>query len=137
MKKQVHPNYITASNLIFGSFGLGLLSLFFSDNILSSLQNANLSIGTIIFFIVIVVIGLFFIAGIGLTVRRGINSVKYFLIVIVILQVIGIPLRINALMQKPDHGILFMAQIIMLVWAVVLILIISKPLVNNPDNQQS
>lgn len=137
MKKQVHPNYIRASNIIFGSFGIGLLGLFFSDKILSTWQNNIFSIWQNIFFIVIFLIVLFLVAGIGLAVRRGVDSIKYLFIVMTILGIMVIPLRINDLMQKPDHGILVMAQTIMQVWAVILLIKIPKPLVNNPDDQQS
>jgi len=110
MDKQIHPNYIKSSNLIFGTVGLGLINFFFSSDLLSTGQN-----------IVTAILTLVIIAGIGFLVRQGKTWVKYLLLVFTVLGLIGIPFIINNITQRPVVGLINIAQTIMQIWAMVIL----------------
>ena len=115
MDKQIHPNYIKSSNLIFGTVGLGLINFFFSSDVLNTGQN-----------IVTAILTLVIIAGIGFLVRQGKDWVKYLLLVFTVLGLISIPFIINNISQRPVVGLINIAQTIMQIWATVLLFKVSK-----------
>ena len=115
MDKQIHPNYINSSNLIFGSVGLGLINFFFSSDVLNTGQNIATAILTLVI-----------IAGIGFLVRQGKDWVKYLLLVFTVLGLISIPFIINTISQGPVVGLINIAQTIMQIWAMVLLFKVPK-----------
>ena len=124
MDKQIHPNYIKSSNLIFGTVGLGLINFFFSSDFLNTGQN----IATAIFILVI-------IAGIGFLVRQGKAWVKYLLLVFTVFGLIGIPFIINNITQTPVVGLINIAQTIMQIWAMVILFKVPKKADDKMNNE--
>jgi len=115
MDKQIHPNYIKASNLIYGTVGLGLINLVFAGELLKTGQN-----------IVTAFITLVMISGLGYLVRQGKDWVKYILLVLLAFGLIGIQFIINNIVQRPVVGIVNIAQTIMQLWATVLLFKVKK-----------
>jgi hypothetical protein len=124
MEKQLSPNFKKASNLIFGTVGLGLINLF--------LLRDDLSYGKNLFVVVFIQI---IIAGLGYLVRRGYRWIKYLLLVLTVLGLTDVPSIINNLTQKPIIEIINIAQIIMQIWAVVLLFKVPKSMGNNSTGQ--
>ncbi len=124
MEKHIHPNYIKSSNLIFVTVGLGLINFFFSSDLLNTGQNIAIAILTLII-----------IAGIGLLVRQGKAWVKYLLLVLTILGLIGIPSIINNIALRPVVGFVNIAQTIMQIWAIVLLFMVPKNTDNKTNDQ--
>ncbi len=115
MDKQIHPNYIKSSNLIFGTVGLGLINFFFANELLKTGQNIATAILT-----------LMIIAGFAYLVRQGKNWVKYLLLVIMVFGLIGLLFIINNILQRPIVGVINIAQTIMQLWATVLLFKVPK-----------
>ncbi len=115
MDNLIHSNFIKSSNLIFGTVGLGIINMFFSSDILNNGRN-----------IAVAVITLMLMAGLGFLVRQGKDWVKYLLLVLTIGGVLGIPVFINNIIEKPVVGIINILQTIMQVWAVVLLFKVPK-----------
>lgn len=124
MDKQIHPNYIKSSNLIFGTVGLGLINFFFSSDLLNTGQNIATAILTLVI-----------IAGIGYLVRQGKGWVKYLLLVFMVFGLIGIPFIINNIVQKPMVGIVNIAQTIMQLGATVLLFKVPKIVDDKINNE--
>ncbi len=124
MDKQIHPNYIKSSNLIFGTVGLGLINFFFSSDLLNTGQNIATAILTLVI-----------IAGIGYLVRQGKDWVKYLLLVLMVFGLIGIPFIINNIVQKPMVGIVNIAQTIMQLGATVLLFKVPKIVDDKINNE--
>lgn len=120
MKKHIHPYYIKSSNLIFGTFGLGLINFFFSSDLLNNGQNIAIAIFTLII-----------IAGVGFLVRQGKAWVKYLLLAFTVIGLIGIPTIINNITQTLVVGLINIAQTIMQILAMVLLFMVPK----NTDNK--
>jgi len=123
MDKQIHPNYIKSSNLIFGTVGIGLINFFFSSDLLNTGQN-----------IVTAILTLVIISGIGFLVRQGKNWVKYLLLVSMVFGLIGIPFIINNIIQRPVVGIVNITQTIMQLCATVLLFKVPKIVNNKTSN---
>lgn len=121
MKKQVHENYIKSSNLIFVSSALGLISFYFSGHLFLNSLNITIAVFTVVFTV-----------GIGLLVRRGYHWIKIFLLIITLLGLIGIPLTLKNLTEKPIVGIINVIQTILQIWSVVLLFQIPKNFENKP-----
>ena len=126
MDQLIHSNFIKSSNLIFGTVGLGLINFFFSSDILNSGKN-----------VAIATITLLFIIGIGFLVRRGKHWVKYLLLILTILGLIGIPFIINNILEKPIVGIINIAQTIMQLWAMILLFQVPKAATDDFLNNNS
>lgn len=126
MDHLIHPNFIKSSNLIFGTVVLGIINMFFSSDILNNGKN-----------IAVAVITLMLIAGLGLLVRQGKNWVKYLLLVLTVVGVIGIPIFINNIIEKPVVGIINFVQTIMQVWATVLLFKVPKRTTSDFINENS
>jgi len=124
MDKQIHPNYIKSSNLIFGTVGFGLINFFFASELLSTGQNIATAILTLVF-----------IAGLGFLVRQGKDWVKYLLLVFLVFGLIGVPLIINNIVQRPVIGIINIVQTIMQLWATVLLFKFPK-IVDDKTNKE-
>jgi hypothetical protein len=110
MDSHLHSNYIKSSNLIFITAGLGVINLFFSNDLLINGQN-----------IATVIITPLFVAGIGFLVRQGKQWVKYLLLVLTVLGLLGMLLIINSLFERTISGIINITQTIMQVWATILL----------------
>lgn len=124
MGKQIHQNFIKSSNLIFITAGLGLINFFFARDLLSNGLNITIAVFTIAFII-----------GIGFLVRQGYNWVKIFLLIITILGLIGIPVTLKNLTEKPVVGIINVVQTILQIWSVVLLFKVPKlKTANSNDN---
>ncbi len=126
MDKQIHPNFIKSSNLIFGSVGLGLINFFFTSNILTSTKN-----------IILATITLLIITGLGFLVRQGKNWIKYLLLVLTIVGLIGIPFILKNTEQEPVVGIINIAQTILQVFAMYLLFRIPNLSEDNLINNNS
>ena len=124
MDKQIHPNYIKSSNLIFGTVGLGLINFFFSSELLNTGQNIATAILTLVI-----------IAGLGFLVRQGKDWVKYVLLVLMVLGLISIPFIITNIVQRPVVGLINIAQTIMQLWATVLLFKVPKTVDEKTDNE--
>ena len=124
MEKQIHPNYIKSSNLIFGTVGLGLINFFFARELLNTAQN----IATAILTLVIIV-------GLGYLVRQGKDWVKYVLLVFMVFGLISIPFIINNIVQMPIVGLINIAQTIMQLWATVLLFKVPKIVDDKTDSE--
>ena len=115
MEKHIHQNFIKSSNLIFITAGLGLINFFFASELLSNSFNIFVAVFT-----------LAFIIGIGFLVRQGYNWVKIFLLVITILGLIGIPVTLKNLTEKPIVGIINVIQTVLQIWSVILLFKVPK-----------
>ena len=124
MEKQIHPNFEKASNIIFGTVGLGLINLFLSRDALSYGKNLF-----VVVFIQLIIVAL------GYLVRRGYRWTKYLLLVLTFLGLTEIPSVINNLTQKPMVELINIAQTIMQIWTVVLLFKVPESLENNSTEQ--
>ncbi|TMI84281.1 MAG: hypothetical protein E6H10_06165 [Bacteroidetes bacterium] len=124
MEKQIHPNFKKASNIIFGTVGLGLINLFLSRDTLSYGKNLF-----VVVFIQLIIVAL------GYLVRRGYRWTKYLLLVLTFLGLTEIPSVINNLTQKPMVELINIAQTIMQIWTVVLLFKVPESLENNSTEQ--
>lgn len=115
MKTAIHSNFITASNLVWGTVGLGILAAFFSDRVIKTEKDILL---TVISFVMLVVLGYF--------IRQGQSWAKYLFVGLTIIGLLAIPTYISNLSQEPVTGIIFILQAILQVWAVVLLFQIPK-----------
>lgn len=115
MDKQIHPNYIKSSNLFHTTAGLGLINSFFASELLNTGQNNATAILTLLI-----------ISGIGFLIPQGKNWVKYLLLVFILLGLTGVPFMINNIIQRPIVGAINILQLIMQVWAMVLLFKIPK-----------
>jgi hypothetical protein len=103
-EKQVHLNYIKASNLIFASVVLSILSECFSG---------SLTIPNIIISLLIV--------GLGISVRKGKSWIKYILLVLTITGLAVTAFNMSFLIQNPLTGLLYFVQALIQIWVVILL----------------
>jgi len=115
MAPQIDLRYIKSSNLIFGIFGLGLINLYYERHLLTDVKN-----------IAIAVLALLFILATGFIVRIGQNWVKYLLLVLTVVGLIGVPVVLNNIVENPMSGIINVAQTILQIWALILLFRIPK-----------
>jgi len=111
----IHPNYKKSADLIYISATLGIGNLIWTYDILNS--------GIKIF---IAVISLAFIFGIGYLVSKGTEWIKYVLLILLILGLIGLPLIIINLKNEPIIGVINIVQTVLQIWALVLLFVIPK-----------
>ncbi len=124
MDNKLHPNFIKSSNLIFISFGVGLISLFLTrDQLITGEQKT------------VVALTMLFILGLGFLVRQGHGWVKYLLLVLTLLGLIGMLMIIPSLMQKPINGLISIIQTVLQVWAMILLFRIPS-VTNEKINEQ-
>ncbi len=115
MEKKVHENFIKSSNLIFITFGLGLINLFMTRSELITGTHKAIAITTMLF-----------ILGLGYLVRQGFDWVKYLLLVLTILGLISIPVTLMNLGQRPIIGLINVVQTVLQVWAMIILFKIPK-----------
>ena len=115
MAKHLHSNYIQSSNFIFVSAGLEMVGLFFAQDRLSNTTN-----------IAIAVVTISLIVGFGFLVRQGLNWIKYFLLALIILGVIGMLFIPDNEAENPIAKGINIAQTIIEIWAMVLLFKIPK-----------
>lgn len=115
MEKKLHENFIKSSNLIFITFGLGLINLFMTTSELVTGTHKAIAITTMLF-----------ILGLGYLVRQGFGWVKYLPLVLTILGLISIPVTIMNLGQRPIVGLINVAQTVLQVWAMIILFKIPK-----------
>ncbi len=108
MKNQISSNYIKASNLVFLTSGLVLISIF----ILSEDYPFGMNIYAVI-------IDLFFFGGMGLLIRRGVKWIKYALLLLVIIILYEAPSTIKS--NTPFAILTFFIQTITQIWAIILL----------------
>ena len=116
MKKQSHPNYMKASNILLGTVILLLINVFLEKGVLLYDKNS----------IYIVMMNIVLITGLGVLVRQGYKWVIYFPLTLSILYMIeAAALLLNApVIQIPQ--VLFFAQIVLVIWSTVLLFRIPK-----------
>ncbi|HBD26969.1 hypothetical protein [Flavobacterium sp.] len=115
MKKEIHLNYKKSSNLAFISAGLGILNLGLTPNIFSS----GLTIFTAIF-------TLAFVFGLAFLIRLGLPWVKYLLLVLFLIGLIGISFMIKNFEKNPIVGLINIAQTILQICSIILLFKIPK-----------
>lgn len=106
----IHPNHKKSADLIYLSGALGIGNLIWTYETLDN--------GMKIF---IASISLVFVFGIGYLVGKGTEWMKYALLVILILGLLGFPIVIANLKNEPVVGIINMVQTILQIWASVLL----------------
>lgn len=117
-KKEItitHPNHKKSADLIYLSGALGIGNLIWTYQILDS--------GMKIF---IALISLAFVFGIGYLVSKGTEWIKYVLLVILILGLLGFPFIIANIQNKPIFGIINIVQTVLQICALVLLFKIPK-----------
>jgi len=111
----IHKNHKKSADLIYlsGAFGIGNLILTYE-----TLDNGMK------FFIAL--FSLAFVFGIGYLVGKGTEWIKYVLLVILILGLLGFPFIIANLKNEPVVGIINIVQTVLQIWALVLLFKIPK-----------
>lgn len=115
MENQVHYNYIKASDLIFITIGLGIINVFLSPG---SLPNS--------FSIFVVILIFLFMIGNAFFIRQGHKWAKILYIVLFILGLLTIPSIIKIFSQNLIVGVINVVQIILQIWAFILLVRIPK-----------
>jgi len=115
MRKEKHLNYIQSSNLIFVAAALAIVRVFFSEDALSNSTN-----------IAIEVVSISLIFGLGIVIRQGFVWVKYLLLVLIILGVIGMLFIPGDKVENPIARVLNILQTIVQIWAIILLFKIPK-----------
>lgn len=106
----IHPNHKKAADLIYLSGALGIGNIIWKSDTLDS--------GIKIFIAVISVVLIF---GIGYFVSKGLEWIKYVLVIILGLGMLGLPFIIINLKNDPVLGIINIIQTILQVWSLVLL----------------
>ena len=115
MGKDLHQNYIKASNLTFVSALLGIINVVLLKGVLTN----TISIVTTIFTFL-------FIIGLGFLIRQGFEWIKYLLLFMMVFGLIGIPTWIKNLQEIPIVGLTNLIQIILQFWDLILVFKIPK-----------
>ncbi|WP_373748045.1 hypothetical protein [Kaistella sp.] len=111
----IHKNHKKSADLIYLSGALGIVNLIWSYETLDDGMNI---------FIALVSLALLF--GIGYLVSKGTEWVKYLLLVILSLGLLGFPFLIANLKNEPFVGIINIVQTVLQIWALVLLFKIPK-----------
>ncbi len=111
----IHPNHKKSADLIYLSGALGIGNLIWTYETLDT--------GMKIF---IALFSLAFVFGIGYLVSKGTESIKYVLLVILILGLLGFSFVISNLQNEPVVGIINIVQTILQIWSLVLLFKIPK-----------
>lgn len=105
-----HPNYVKASNLMFCTVALGLISMVIFPGYLNSTKNiiiSGLSLGLVV--------------GLSFLIRQGFDWVKYLILVLFILGCTSLPFTIMHFAERPLLSSISILQVIMQLWALVLL----------------
>ncbi|ASK30257.1 hypothetical protein CEY12_09075 [Chryseobacterium sp. T16E-39] len=111
----IHANHIKAANLIYLSGALGVANVIWNYETINS--------GLAIF---IAIITISFIFGIGYLAGKGTEWIKYLLMILLILGVVGFPSILITLKIDPVLGIINIIQTILQIWAAVLLFKVPK-----------
>lgn len=111
----IHPNHKNSAELMYISGALGIGNIIWKYETLDS--------GFKIF---IAVISVAFVFGIGYFISKGIEWIKYVLLVILLLGLLGIPFFIANFKNEPVVGIINVVQTVLQVWALILLFKIPK-----------
>lgn len=111
----IHPNHKNSAELMYISGALGIGNIIWKYETLDS--------GFKIF---IAVISVAFVFGIGYFISKGIEWIKYALLVILLLGLLGIPFFIANFKNEPVVGIINIVQTFLQVWALILLFKIPK-----------
>lgn len=111
----IHPNHKKSADLIYLSGALGIGNLIWVYDTLDS--------GIEIF---IAFFSVAFVFGIGYFISKGAEWVKYFLLVILLLGLLGFPYIIANLKNEPIVGIINIVQTVLQIWALYLLFVIPK-----------
>jgi hypothetical protein len=106
----IHPNHKKSADLLYLSGALGIGNLIWKSDTLDN--------GIKIF---IAVISVAFVFGIGYYVSKGLEWIKYILVIILGLGMLGLPFIIINLKNDPVLGIINIIQTILQVWSLVLL----------------
>jgi glucan phosphoethanolaminetransferase (alkaline phosphatase superfamily) len=111
----VHPNYIKSSNIIILSILIDLLNLAFSQTPLNTPQFIGAFLMTILF-----------LAAIAFLVRKGLSWMKYVLLVLSIIGIVGLAMII--LKNPVFNGVLVVniVQTLLQLWALIILFTIPK-----------
>lgn len=111
----IHKNHKKAANLIYISVAIGIINLFFLPEYLYSFLAAFIGI------IVMVII-----CGIGYMISKGSNGAKYIYLCLLILGLFNLPTTISILSLNPIIASVNIIQMILQIWAMVLLFQIPK-----------
>lgn len=111
----IHPNYKKSADLIYISAALGIGNLIWTYDTLNS--------GIKIF---IAVISVAFVFGIGYLISKGTEWIKYLLLILFIMGLIGLPYIIINLKNEPIVGVINIVQTVLQIWTLVLLFVIPK-----------
>ena len=106
----VDPKYKKSAELIYISAALGIGNLIWKYE---TLDNASK--------IFIALVSIAFVFGLAYFVSKGIEWMKYFLLVILILGLLSFPLMIANLKNDPVMGIINIIQTILQIWALIIL----------------
>jgi hypothetical protein len=111
----IHPNHKKAANVIYLSAGLGIINAILSPEAFYnsfSIIVASLTLGIII--------------GIGYLVSKGNDWIKYVLLVLMIIGLIGIPFLIMNIVNNPIVGVINIIQTALQIYAIILLFKVPK-----------
>lgn len=116
----VHPNHKKSAELIYISGFLGIVNIIWTYQTLDNGMK-----------IIVALFSLAFVFGIGYLVSKGKEWIKYVLLAILILGLLGFPFLIANIMNEPVVGIINIVQTILQIWALVILFKIPKLENNN------
>lgn len=116
----VHPNHKKSAELIYISGFLGIVNIIWTYQTLDNGMK-----------IIVALFSLTFVFGIGYLVSKGKEWIKYVLLAILILGLLGFPFLIANIMNEPVVGIINIVQTILQIWALVILFKIPKLENNN------
>jgi len=111
----IHQEYKRAAALIYSSVIFGVFNVFLNSETLKSSVGIILGLITLLIFIAI-----------GYLISKGIDWIKYVLLVLIILGAIGLPFIIMNLIYDPVNGIVNLVQTILQISALVILFKIPK-----------
>ena len=111
----IHPNHKKSAELMYLSGALGIGNIIWTYETLDS--------GIKIF---IALISVAFVFGIGYLISKGTEWIKYALLVILLLGLLGFPFIIANLKNEPVVGIINIVQTLLQIWALILLFKIPK-----------
>ncbi|HEX8563527.1 MAG TPA: hypothetical protein VF676_11165 [Flavobacterium sp.] len=110
MTQQLHPNYNKAANLTFISAGLGIIGVVISPK----LRQDEYSI-------IVGVIVTAFVVGLGFLIRAGFAWVKYVLVCLFLIGLIGVSFVIFTIWVDPIGGLINLLQTILQLIVIILL----------------
>ncbi|MDQ0067467.1 hypothetical protein [Chryseobacterium lathyri] len=111
----IHPNHTKAANLMYLSGALGIGNMIWIYESLNSPSSITGAIAT-----------LAFIFGMGYLASKGTDWIKYVLLIIFLIGLIGIQSIYLNLLSDPVLGILSIAQTILQIWTIIVLFQVPK-----------